>query len=194
MNNGINWEDLYQENNMGWDRGGISPALTHALAHGLENTPRILIPGCGLGHEVLELARLGFDVTALDIAPTAIQRLKDTLQQENLEATLICGDLFDYKPKTAFDAMYEQTCLCALPLERRAAYAAKIQSWIRSGGSLYFSMMQTGEASGPPFHCDWLEMQQLFDDEHWQWQNEAPQYIPRPKGKRFELAFRLVRK
>jgi len=190
----MNWETLYQENDMGWDRGDISPALTHALKHGLSAEHRILIPGCGLGHEVLALVRLGFDVTALDIAPSAIKILRHALDKENLSATLVCGDLFEYEAKLPFDAIYEQTCLCALPPENRAAYAKKIQTWLRYDGVLYFSMMQTGEPGGPPYHCDWAEMKQLFDAARWHWQEQAPLLVSRPKGNRFELVFRLVRR
>jgi 2-polyprenyl-3-methyl-5-hydroxy-6-metoxy-1,4-benzoquinol methylase len=34
---------------------------------------RILIPGCGSGHDAATLAGVGFDVTALDYAPEAVQ-------------------------------------------------------------------------------------------------------------------------
>jgi len=190
----MNWEDLYQQGDIGWDRAGISPALNYALAHGLRSEHRLLIPGCGLGHEVVELARCGFDVTGLDIAPSAAQSLEQRLQQDGLNATVVCGDLFDYQPEQSFDAIYEQTCLCAIPVERRSAYVAKLHAWLKQDGVLYFAMMQTGAVGGPPFHCDWMDMNQLFDDEHWQWQEQAPAVIPRPKGKRFELAFRLQRR
>jgi len=194
MNQDIAWEDLYQQGDTGWDRGEMSPALTHWLESGLNKEQRILIPGCGRGYEVIELARLGFDVTALDIAPSAIESLKNSLKQEGLHATLICGDLFDYQTTTPFDAVYEQTCLCALPLELRSAYASHIKAWLKPQGSFYFSMMQTGEKEGPPFHCDWADMQCLFGAEDWLWQQKPPLLIARPKGKRFELAFRLIRR
>ncbi|MDQ6974854.1 MAG: methyltransferase domain-containing protein [Mariprofundaceae bacterium] len=194
MNQETVWEALYQQGDTGWDRGEISPALTHWLASGLHKDQRILIPGCGRGHEVLELASLGFDVTALDMAPTAIEALNRVLTAKGLQATVICGDLFDYEPEQAFDAIYEQTCLCALHPKQRQAYADKIEHWLQVDGKLYFSMMQTGEEGGPPYHCDWLDMQKLFSSNQWQWMDTAPTIIPRPKGKRYELAFLLRKK
>lgn len=63
------WENKYHNSEIGWDRGEMSPALNHWLK---ELTPcRIAVPGCGRGHEVIELARRGFDVTAIDIAEPA---------------------------------------------------------------------------------------------------------------------------
>jgi len=188
----IDWESRYQEGQTGWDRGESSPALAHFLSLGaLESGQKVLIPGCGRGYEVIELARLGLQVTALDMAPSAIRAVESALQEEDLRANLICGDLFDYHAPEQFDAIYEQTCLCAILPEQREAYAKKIHHWLKSEGVLCFAMMQTGEKSGPPFHCDWLDMQVLFDETAWAWQAVPPKVITRPQGKRFELAFQL---
>jgi len=190
----MDWEALYQQGDTGWDRGTISPALQHWLDRGDFRTgQRILIPGCGRGYEVIALAKLGFDVTALDLAPSAIDAVKQGLQEAGLSATLVCSDLFDYQPKQHFDAIYEQTCLCALPVEQRKAYEQSLFTWLKPKGVLCLSMMQTGEQGGPPFHCDWLDMKALFAAERWQWQQEPPFFIARPSGVRFELGFALHR-
>jgi len=155
----------------------------------------MLIPGCGRGHEVVELARLGFDVTGLDLAPSAICAIEQSLQSSALSATLVCDDLFNFQPDAPFDAVYEQTCMCAIPPEQRKAYVSCLRNWLKPKGSLFLLMMQTGEASGPPFHCDYLDMHDLFDKEHWEWESEAPLVIPRPQAsQRFELGFILHHK
>jgi len=188
----MDWEDLYQQGDTGWDRGVISPALQHWLDHGeLKAGQRILIPGCGRGYEVIALAKRGFDVTALDLAPSAIDAVRKGLQEAGLKATLVCSDLFDYQANQCFDAIYEQTCLCALPMARRKDYEKCLFSWLKPDGILYFSMMQTGESGGPPFHCDWSDMRILFSEKCWQWQQKPPFFIARPKGQRFELGFML---
>lgn len=188
----MDWEALYQQEDTGWDRGVISPALKHWFEAGdIAPSQRILIPGCGRGYEVVELAKRGFDVTALDLAPSAVAAVKQALRDANLTATLVCSDLFDYQPKHSFDIVYEQTCLCALPVEQRESYEQCLYSWLKSNGVLLFSMMQTGEEGGPPFHCDWLDMHGLFAEKRWQWQQEPPFMIPRPTGLRFELGFTL---
>jgi len=190
----MDWEALYQQGDTGWDRGTISPALQYWLDRGdLKAGQRILIPGCGRGYEVIALAKLGFDVTALDLAPSAIDAVKHGLQEAGVSATLVCSDLFDYQPKQHFDAIYEQTCLCALPVERRKDYEQCLFEWLKPKGVLCLSMMQTGEQGGPPFHCDWLDMKALFTAGRWQWQQEPPFFIARPSGVRFELGFALHR-
>ncbi|PIP02322.1 MAG: thiopurine S-methyltransferase [Zetaproteobacteria bacterium CG12_big_fil_rev_8_21_14_0_65_54_13] len=185
------WEERYQRGETGWDRGGASPALSQLLEQ-LPAKARVMVPGCGHGHEVVALAKRGFVVTAIDIAPSPITHLREKLQQNNLQAELIHGDLFTYLPEHGFDAVYEQTCLCAIEPQQRKDYAALLHNWLKPDASLYAQFMQTGSAGGPPYHCDLLSMHVLFDDCRWQWPATEPALIPHRNG-RFELAYRLRR-
>ncbi len=187
------WEARYRAGETGWDRGGPSPALDVFLARGLEPC-RILIPGCGRGHEVVALARRGFDVTAIDIAPSAIRHLRRVLDDAGLVAEIVLGDLFDFAPQAPFDAIYEQTCLCAIRPEQRADYERRLYDWLKPGGRLYALFMQTGAEGGPPFHCDLLAMRRLFADDRWQWPDAEPPVLAPHRGGRFELGYVLVRR
>jgi hypothetical protein len=55
---------------------------------------------------------------------------------------------------------------------------------------LMASLMQTGCAAGPPFHCDLLAMRGLFVDSRWQWPGHEPIFVPHRNG-RFELGYCL---
>ena len=74
------WFDaLYAEGvdgrvDMPWDRSDPQPLLAEwADSIGLDGTGRsAVVVGCGLGADAEYLARLGFDTTAFDIAPTAV--------------------------------------------------------------------------------------------------------------------------
>jgi len=46
--------------------------------------------------------------------------------------------------------------------------------------------MQTETEGGPPFHCDFQQMYQLFDAGRWLWPNGEPIRVPRKSG-RFEM-------
>ncbi len=183
------WESKYHNSETGWDRSGISPALTHWLD---KLTPcRILVPGCGYGHEVIELARRGFDVTAIDIATPAIVHMQAALEKENLTATLIHGDLFDLELEP-FDAIYEQTCLCALQPSQWESYMRWLYKHLKQHGELLAMLMQTGAEGGPPFHCDVEEMKLLFSSDLWQWPESGGETVPHPSG-RHEIGFTLER-
>lgn len=187
------WEEKYQANTIPWDRGGASPALhrwldADALAHG-----RILVPGCGRGHEAVELARRGFLVTGLDIAPTALKLLETELVASGVTATLVCADALLWHPDMLFDAIYEQTCLCALQPDLWPSYERQLFDWLKPGGRLYALFMQTGREGGPPFHCELANMRTLFPSSRWIWPDTKPERESHPNGM-FELATVLVRR
>jgi len=187
------WEARYQQGNTGWDRGDASPALATWLESGAIRPCRTLIPGCGRGHEVLALSRRGFDITALDFAPSAVAHVQQALASEGLEAEVVQADVLQWQPGAPFDAVYEQTCLCALPDDVWEDYAANLHGWLKPGGRLYALFMQTGQPGGPPRHCDLLRMHQIFDDDRWQWPEHEPLFVPHHNG-RFELGYILTRR
>lgn len=187
------WEAKYQASTIPWDRGSASPALhrwleADALAHG-----RILVPGCGRGHEAVELARHGLQVTGLDIAPTALKHLESELAAAGLAAETLCADALVWLPEVPFDAIYEQTCLCALQPEQWADYERQLFRWLRPGGHLYALFMQTGREGGPPFHCELGDMRLLFPESRWSWPESEPERVSHPNGL-FEWATVLVRR
>jgi methyl halide transferase len=186
------WEAKYQANTIPWDRGGSSPALHRWLQADAVARGRILVPGCGRGHEAVELARHGFLVTALDIAPTALKQLEAELVTAGLTAQLVCADALAWQPETPFDAIYEQTCLCALQPEWWPGYEQQLFRWLKPGGHLYALFMQTGREGGPPFHCALDTMRTLFPATRWNWPHNEPERVAHSDGL-FELATVMVR-
>lgn len=187
------WNEKYLAGTTGWDRGAVSPALTGWLEHG-ELTPcRILIPGCGYGHEAVELARLGFDVTALDIAPAPLDHLRGELERAGVRAEVIQANALTWRPAAPFDALYEQTCLCALEPGHWVEYEAQLHAWLKPGGRLFALFMQTDRAGGPPFHCALPDMRALFPETRWHWEGTPLREVPHPNGL-FEYAAELTRR
>ncbi len=187
------WDEKYQCGVPPWDRGEVSPALLHWLEAGELLPCRILIPGCGRGHEAVELARRGFAVTALDIAPTPLAHLREALDREDLAGELVQADVLHWQPDAPFDAIYEQTCLCALPPDDWHDYEARLHGWLKPGGRLYALFMQTGREGGPPYHCALTDMHALFPAERWTWVGQAHREVPHPNGL-FEYAAVLARR
>lgn len=186
------WQGRYLNAQTGWDRGAPNPALIQWLDTGQLTPCRILVPGCGRGHEVIELARRGFEVTAVDFAAEPIRHLRSSLSDAQLNANIIQQDLFEFAPDQPFDAIYEQTCLCAIDPTLWKAYEDRLQQWVKPGGDLFALFMQTGGPEGPPFHCDLAAMRTLFDDARWQWPDGEAENL-HPTGLR-EVAVKLTRR
>lgn len=186
------WEEKYRTRSIPWDRGAVSPALLGWLEDAELQAGRVLIPGCGHGHEALELARRGFQVTALDIAPTALAHLAAELHAAGVDAERVRADALAWQPAQPFDAIYEQTCLCALDPGHWPAYERQLFSWLRPGGKLFALFMQTERAGGPPYHCGMPDMRTLFPPTRWHWPQIAPGRVAHPNGA-FEFATVLTR-
>lgn len=176
------WDERYLTGTTGWDRGAPNPALIEWLDAGSLIPCRVLVPACGRGHEVIEMARRGFTVTGVDYSTAALASLQTALTANGLDATLMNADLLTFKPVAAFDAIYEQTALCALAPANWGAYAQRLHDWLAPGGRLYALFMQTGRDGGPPFHCDMASMRKLFSSEQWSWAETPPRQIAHPSG------------
>ncbi|MDH3282789.1 MAG: TPMT family class I SAM-dependent methyltransferase [Gammaproteobacteria bacterium] len=187
------WETRYHDAHTPWDRGTFSPALEMWLSGGALAPNTILVPGCGNGYEVVELARRRFTVTAIDIASSPLAALSRALADAGVGAEVIEADVLSWAPTHRFAAVYEQTCLCALPPEFWPRYTAQLAAWLHPGGRLYACFMQTHAPGGPPFHCSLPDMRQLFPTENWLWPAQAPAEVPHPAGFH-ELALVLARR
>jgi cyclopropane fatty-acyl-phospholipid synthase-like methyltransferase len=165
--------------------------LSRWLESGTLQPCRILVPGCGRGHEVIALAEAGFDVTAVDFADDAVASLNKNLDLKQLSAMVVQSDLFAFEPTQPFDAVFEQTTLCAIDPSQWQAYAQLLTCWLRPGGTLMALFMQSDKPDGPPFTCDLQSMKQLFLTTDWTWCG-ATQRVEHPMGMH-ELACVLQR-
>jgi SAM-dependent methyltransferase len=194
------WQERFDRGEMGWDRGGPSPQLLRWMSEGSLQPCRILVPGCGQGWEVVELAARGHDVVAVDVTSAACERLRRRLADRGLHAEVVEADVLDFTPDRSVDAIYEQTCLCALHPRHWRRYADRVRGWLHQGGMMHAVFMQAarpettsqGEVVGPPYHCDMHAMMALFPPDRWAW--PAPPYapVPHPRGWH-ELAVSLRR-
>lgn len=187
------WEGRYQSGQTGWDRGCASPALSHWLKTQTLTPCSLLIPGCGRGYEVVVLAQQGFQVTAVDLAPSAITATNKRLAQHNVTATIQQKNLLTWEPEKPFDAIYEQTSLCALQPETWNDYSDRLFRWLKPKGQLFALFMQTNQLDGPPFHCGLENMETLFPPSRWQWSKKSPMPVEHPSG-RHELGFVIIRR
>lgn len=132
-----NWDQRWVDQETPWDKGEAAPPLLEALAHA-EDGPflresRVLVPGCGSGHDVRALAAAGARVVGLDLSPTAIEVARSFPRVA--DESYVCGSLFDWED-SPFDAIWEHTCFCAIDPSSRGRYAEAVARLIRPGGFL----------------------------------------------------------
>jgi SAM-dependent methyltransferase len=146
------WEQRYRAHDTPWDLGGPHPALAHVL-EALDGPRAVFVPGAGHGHDALAFAAAGHDVTAVDIAPTALARLGARAAATGAGVRAVEGDVLDLPARfeDAFDLVFEHTCFCALEPADRPAYARAMARALRPDGRLAAVLWHHGEAGGPPY-------------------------------------------
>jgi hypothetical protein len=173
----LDWEARFRAERTPWERPTLNPAFTTWRTSGALVPCRILLPGAGRSGEPLALARAGFDVTIVDTAATAVAVQQVRLRSAGLKGAVHEADLLEWVADAPFDAIYDQTFLCALPPAVLPAYAARLHAWLRPGGKLFILLMQTGQPGGPPFDCPPDRMRALFG-EGWFWPDALSAPVP----------------
>lgn len=147
------WDARYAGRDTPWDIGAVSPPLVAFHASGiLPLGRRVLIPGCGSGHEVRFLASAGYDAVGADYSQAAVRQAERLIEQTT-GATVICADLLSAPPSgiTQFDWAFDQTFFCAILPSQRQQYAIAMKQWLRKGGELWALSFRVPSPGGPPF-------------------------------------------
>jgi SAM-dependent methyltransferase len=97
---------------------------------------RAMVIGCGLGDDAEKLSESGFNVTAFDIAPTAIEWVKKRFAHSGVAYSV--ADLLDLPKKWigAFDFIFECYTIQALPRSVRTDVIRHVASLAAPGGEL----------------------------------------------------------
>jgi SAM-dependent methyltransferase len=100
------------------------------------NGRKALVVGCGLGDDARYLYDLGFEVTAFDISPTAIEWAKKLHADTNIQFE--SADLFEPNTawRNAFEFVLEVYTIQPLPLEMRPRVIDAIAAFVAPHGEL----------------------------------------------------------
>ena len=146
------WNQRYQEGNIPWNTGTVTPALINYLSDFPRDTS-ILIPGVGTSREGITLANMGFtNITFNDYSTHALDKLQTALEEEGFEHVFryIGGDFFELQG--AYDIIMEQTFFCALDPSLRQRMVEKVADLLRPEGIWFGVLFRTEfDRLGPPF-------------------------------------------
>jgi len=164
------WDNRYVQGDTPWDTGRPSEELVRVLNEE-HITPCLAIDlGCGTGTNAIYLASHGFDVTAADISPTAIDRCRMRRATTDVRIRCLQADLLDLPDDTGgpFSFFFDRGCYHVV---RRVNVAAYFRTLERILAPTALGLVLTGNANepmqhGPPpvteeeFRADW---ESLFD-------------------------------
>ena len=168
------WDERFAVGFTPWDEARTPPALLRFLERERGRLGRrVLIPGCGSGHEVAALDAAGFQVLAIDFAAAAIALARRVLSPALAERCLRQADFFRFEDeldeplaRPPFDWIYERAFLPALAPARWPQWAARVAMLLAPGGRLaglfFVDAALPERRSGPPFVASRGELDTLL--------------------------------
>ena len=153
---GIDDQERTAQPNGGWQHGQARLPLVNWLAEldASDTRGKALDVGCGLGHNAAALQKAGFEVTAFDIAPTAVEWAAKIYS--DLPITWEVANLLELPEAwtAQFDLVSETFTIQALVGEEREQAFAALSKLVAPGGRLLIvcrGRLEDEEANPPPW-------------------------------------------
>lgn len=148
------WNGHYASGQTPWDSGEPDPHLVALVESGELAPGRLLEIGCGTGTNALWLAQRGFEVTAFDLAPLAIERARAKQPAGGSARFLVHDVLAAPAPGGPYDLVFDRGVFHVFDEAAvRARFAERVAEALRIGGrwlSLAGSTEGPARDTGPP--------------------------------------------
>ncbi len=155
MNSNNRFEERYAGGDLPWDLGRVDRNLVGMVEELQPERCRALDIGCGTGDNSIWLARQGFDVTGVDIAPLAIEKAQAKARQQDVECRFIAVDFLETPVNgSPFGFVFDRGCFHSLEsFEKHFLFAGNVGKHLGDDG-LWLSLIASADAPqrdpGPP--------------------------------------------
>lgn len=154
------WESIYANGKPGWDMGTPTPVFRALIESGELQPCKVCLPGSGLGYDAILFAQNGFEVTALDFAPTAVSHQRKLAEKAGVALEICSNDLFELPSRLPgqYDLVVEYVTMCAVTPDQRDEFSRIMAGLLKPGGR-YVSLLFPIEdrSGGPPYGLDETE-------------------------------------
>ena len=143
------WDEVYRESTPSWETGRPARELISILDEGLVQPCVAIELGCGTGANAVLLARRGFELTAIDCSPTAVERARTRAQQCRALLHFVLDDLYQFAQSSgSFDFVFDAGFYHYARLDDLPRYLDVL--WrITRPGSIYLTLAgRAGEEDG----------------------------------------------
>jgi SAM-dependent methyltransferase len=141
------WEEHYRSGHPPWDTGRPSNELVRVVEAESIAPCRAIELGCGTGTNAVWLAERGFEVTAVDLVPLAVEQAIDRAAKANVKVRFLSLDLLNLPDLgEPFDFLFDRGCYHAVRREDAAGYLNAVDRLLRSGAR---GLILTGNAKEP---------------------------------------------
>ena len=120
-----------------WNIETPPDALVELIESGKVKPCKTIDFGCGAGNYAIYLASVGFDVTGIDISPSAIQTAKENAKKKRVKCNFLVADVLGDldEVKQTFDFAYDWELLHHTYPEKRKKYVENVYRILNPGGN-----------------------------------------------------------
>lgn len=148
MSDPIRWNERYEKGDIPWETGQPSSELKRILAQVPIRPCRALELGCGTGASAAWLAQQGFEITAVDLSPQAIERARQRADAAGVSVRFLVVDVLTPPPELAgpFDFFFDRGCYHVVRRDDPEAY---VRTLCRLTGPAALGLVLAGNAREP---------------------------------------------
>ncbi|RZC66102.1 hypothetical protein C5167_009787, partial [Papaver somniferum] len=140
------WEKCWEQGDTGWDLGQPTPVVLQLFEKETLPKGRVLVPGCGAGHDVVAIANPERYVVGLDILETAIKRARE------ISSSSPSAKCFEFVEADFFT--WHRT---------RASRGTRMHELLKPDGELITLMYPTTDPDGgPPFKVSVADFEEVL--------------------------------
>jgi SAM-dependent methyltransferase len=132
-----------------WDIGRPASDLVKAVESGLIKPCRAVDLGCGSGTNAIYLAGKGFEVTGMDLAPTALSIAHKKAQEAGVDVRWLLADVLAPPKLPPFELIFDRGCYHGVRKDNAAQYVAAVRRLSKPGTRI---LILAGNANEPPPH------------------------------------------
>ena len=116
-----------------WDAGLASGELRRVVEQGIVRPGPAVDLGCGSGTDAIYLASKGFDVTAIDIAPTALSLGREKAERAGVKVRWLLANVLSLPQLKPFEFIFDRGCYHEVRFDNAAAYVETVRRLSQPG-------------------------------------------------------------
>jgi SAM-dependent methyltransferase len=132
------WDEIYRRyplNQLGWELGKPRPILVEFVEKGLIPMGKALDLCCGAGTNTVYLAEKGFEVTGIDISPTALEFAKAKAAQAEVKIDFSVQNFVELPFRDGiFNFVFDMGCFHHVEPSDRHKFILGVHRVLKTGG------------------------------------------------------------
>ena len=147
------WDAPYRRERLpGWDVGRPCSHLVKAVEDKTFKPGRAIVFGCGSGTNAIYLASKGFEVTGVDVAPSALTVAAQKARQANVEVDWLLADVVALPKLQPYDLIFDRGCYHHICQYDSPGYVEALRRLSHAGtrALILAGSPADGNSGGPP--------------------------------------------